>query len=407
MAPSRTRAPILLLSTPTLPPLGADTWIHALIARGLDRDAFEVHVACNPGPAGSPTPAFQAFSAIPDVRLRTVNLGPELFGKRGLARVRGLLATAPAVASLASLARYVRRNRIRILHTTDRPRDALATVLLARLTGARSLVHVHVAFGDWMSPALRWSFAHADALVGVSGYVARTLVDAGYPPQRTHAVLNAIDASAWDPRLDPERTRASLGIPAGAPVITCVARMFPSKGQAELVRAFAEVRQKFPDARLLLVGIDVTPAHAFTRELEGLVEAAGLTGSVIFSGHRADVPQIMGATDVFAMASCGEPFGLVYAEAMAMLRPVVALDSGGASEVVEHGKSGLLSAPGDAAGLAKNLVTLLADPDLRRRMGQYGRRQVELRFSPARLARDVERIYAGLLGGGPASREAP
>src|SRR5206468_5991867 len=104
----------------------------------------------------------------------------------------------------------------------------------------------------------------------------------------------------------------------------------------------------------------------------------------------------MAACDVFALPSFEEPFGLVYAEAMAMKRPVVALGNGGTPEVVEHGKSGLLSSPGDDEALANNIITLLRDPDLRARMGEYGRRQVETRFAPARMARDMEQVYGEL-----------
>jgi glycosyltransferase involved in cell wall biosynthesis len=87
----------------------------------------------------------------------------------------------------------------------------------------------------------------------------------------------------------------------------------------------------------------------------------------------------------------------VFAEAMAMKRPVVALDNGGTPEVVRHGETGLLSRPGDIEALASNLSLLLADPSLRARMGDAGRRNVEARFTPAELARGIERIYSSLL----------
>jgi glycosyltransferase involved in cell wall biosynthesis len=83
---------------------------------------------------------------------------------------------------------------------------------------------------------------------------------------------------------------------------------------------------------------------------------------------------------------------------MAMKRPVVALNNGGTPEVVDHGKTGLLAPPGDIPALAQHLLTLIRDPGLRARMGEQGRREVESRFSAQRMARDVEQLYAGLLG---------
>ncbi len=107
---------------------------------------------------------------------------------------------------------------------------------------------------------------------------------------------------------------------------------------------------------------------------------------------------LMAAADVFAMPSVGEPFGLVYAEAMAMELPVVALDSGGTPEVVQHGTTGLLSAPGNLDALADNLSRLLADPDRRHRMGMNGRHRVETEFTSARMAADVAHVYQAVLG---------
>jgi glycosyltransferase involved in cell wall biosynthesis len=118
---------------------------------------------------------------------------------------------------------------------------------------------------------------------------------------------------------------------------------------------------------------------------------------VIFTGQRADMPALMAASAVFALASDEEPFGLVFAEAMAMKKPVVALNNGGAPEVVDHGKSGLLSAPGDQDALEANLLTLLRDPALRARMGEYGRQQAEARFTARRMAADVGHIYESLV----------
>jgi len=85
-------------------------------------------------------------------------------------------------------------------------------------------------------------------------------------------------------------------------------------------------------------------------------------------------------------------------EAMAMKKPVVAFDSGGTPEVVEHEKSGLLSPQDDVPALAANLRRLVCDPELRTRMGEYGRQQVETRFVPRRLAEDVARVYTEVMG---------
>lgn len=393
------KLPVLFVHTATRPPLGADTWIQALIIRHLDRNKHDVHVACATGPADAPTPTYNALRNIPNLTIKPVNLGTEMFAKSASQRALAALDSVPAVWNLAELAWYIKRHRIRILHTSDRPRDALACVMLAKLTGAKCIIHVHVDYGDWMSKMLRWSMGQADALIGVSEFVTRSLVNGGgYSAAKTHTVLNSIDLEAWDYRIDTGAVRAELGIPEDAPVMTCVARIFPRKAQLELVRALALLRPEWPNLRLMLVGEDYPPGTHYSEEVRALARELGVAEQLVFTGLRRDVARLMAASDLLAMAGHEEPFGLVYAEAMAMKRPVVALENGGTPEVVEHGKSGLLSRGSDTRALADNIRTLVADPALRTRMGEYGRQQVELRFTPKRLAEDVARVYDELLG---------
>lgn len=391
---------VLFIHSATRPPLGADTWIHALILRHLDREQHEVHVACATGPEDAPTPTYSAVRSIPNLFIKPVNLGSELFAKSLFGRGEAVLKTAPAVWNVLELARYIRKHRIQIVHTSDRPRDAFVSALLARMTGAKCIVHVHVTYGDWMSGMLRWSMQKADALIGVSDFVAQSLVDGGYERRKTHGVLNAINLEAWDYRTDPGPVRADLGIASDAPVIACVARVFLPKGQARLIRALGMLRSELPNIKLLIIGQDYPPGNRYSDELRALASELGIAENVIFTGLRSDVPRLMAAADIFAMPSFEEPFGLVYAEAMAMKRPVIAINSGGTPEVVEHGKSGLLSPEGDDETLAKNIRQLILDPKLRAEMGEYGRRQVEERFVPAVLAKRVSRVYDKLLGRG-------
>ena len=375
---------------------GADTWIQALLMRSLDRSRFEVHAACAADRSGAPSPASKALAEIPGLRLRPTEFGPSFYGLNGWRKAREAARVLPAVASLLGLARYVRRHRITILHSSDRPRDVLACALLARATGARSVIHVHVKFDRWISRGVRWGLAGADALIGVSRFVADTLVAGGYAAEKTHAVLNSIVPSDWDPAIDPGPVRAELGLAAGAPVIASVSRLFRWKGHDLLIRAFAEVRKALPGARLLIVGQDYPPGSGVTAELRALASSLDLGESVLFAGQRRDVARLIAAADVFALASFEEPFGLVYAEAMALRRPVAALANGGTPEVVEHGRTGLLSPPADAGALATNLLTLLRDPALRKAMGDAGRARALALFSPERLARDCERVYDSL-----------
>jgi hypothetical protein len=154
---------------------GADTWIHLLLLRNLSQGQFELHAAGQPG---LPASAFDELRAVPGVALRPTNFGPSLWQRSNLQKVASLAGALPAAASLLGLAAYIRRHRIEILHSTDRPRDAIACVVLAALTGARALIHVHVNYGDWMSRGVTRALGRADAIIGVSNHTARTFVEA-------------------------------------------------------------------------------------------------------------------------------------------------------------------------------------------------------------------------------------
>jgi len=387
---------VLFISSPLT--IGADTWIHLLLLRHLAPAQFELFAAGQPARTSEErSPAFEALRLIPELSVRPTYFGPSLSGQSLPQKIESATSMLPAAASLFGLVRFIQRHRIQILHSTDRPRDAIACAALSALTGAKSVIHVHVKYGDWMSRGVKWALGHADAVVGVSDFVAESLVASGYRRERVHSVLNAIELSKWDPTLSPLPGRASLNVAADAPLIVSVARLFHWKGHAELIRALAIVKRELPAVRLAIVGADYPEGSGTTRTLTALAHEQGVAENVIFTGQRSDIDALLAASDVFALPSFEEPFGLVYTEAMAMKRPVVALRNGGAPEVVDHGKSGLLAAPGDIAELAAHLLTLLRNPALRAEFGEYGRQQVAARFTPSRMADDFAHLYAKLL----------
>jgi glycosyltransferase involved in cell wall biosynthesis len=381
--------------------LGADSLIHAHLMRHLDRSRFEVHVACTvgDGPSAPTPPSLAALEKIPNIRLRRTSFVPGLSQRDLKGILRGARASLNFPVEYLSLVDYVRRERIKIIHGTEKPRDGLYAVTLGRLTGAKSIVHVHVKWSEEYTAPAKWAVRHASAAFGITRWVSDTVIGMGKSPHQVHTILNCLDATRWDPAIDGTAIRREFGVAPETPLLVSVSRLFSWKGQRELVQALALVKKQVPGVRLLIVGDDDPYVHggSFTRELKALVEKLDLSSTVTFTGPRSDVPEIMAASDVYAMPSYEEPFGVVFLEAMAMRLPVAAVGNGGTPEVVEHGRSGLLSPPWDVEELAKNLLTLIRDPELRRSMGAYGRSRVLDYFTPERAARDTEQAYLRLL----------
>jgi len=383
---------------------GADSAIHAELMKYFDRSAVEVHVAQTTDEPSDPRmSAFARISAIPNVSIRRTSFGPSVHGMAHSARVGKVLQGGQALMGLAGLAVYIKRRNIRVIHATEKPRDAFYGVLLGKLTGARSVIHMHVGYDDWLARTVKWALGQADAIVAISRFVAESLAAAGYARDKIFVVHNALDVTKWDATIDGAEVRRELGIPTDALVVGIASRLFKWKGHGYLVNAMAAVIDELPEARLVIVGEDDPRADpgsgSYRAQLEHQAAQLGIASNVLFTGFRTDVPRMMAAFDVFAHPSWEEPFGMVFLEAGAMNKPVVCWASGGAPEVIVDGETGLLVERGSVPALAEALLRLLHDPALRQRMGEAGRRRATQVFSPQAMCATMLDVYRATLSG--------
>jgi glycosyltransferase involved in cell wall biosynthesis len=163
------------------------------------------------------------------------------------------------------------------------------------------------------------------------------------------------------------------------------------KGHAVLLEAAVKVRRAIPDVRFLLVGHGPLESDIRRRSSQ-----LGLDGTVVFAGARDDAPRVTGALDLFALPSVSEGLAISLIEAMALGRPAVVTGVGGLTEVVEHGKQGLVIDPGNPTALADAIVMLLHDENQRRKLGEAGRLRAA-DFDIRKAVRRHEKVYAELL----------
>jgi glycosyltransferase involved in cell wall biosynthesis len=174
------------------------------------------------------------------------------------------------------------------------------------------------------------------------------------------------------------------------PTVTFMAALTDDKGAVDLLQAMQRLWQRGSDAVLVLAGPSVSPS-SFKKRFSDLAEADRVRIRRLGPVGGQLKQDLLAATDVFAMPSRVDSFGIVYLEAWAYGVPVVGCRAGGVPEVIDDGQDGLLVPFGDPDALARAVESLLADGGRRREMGQRGRRKVEAHFT-------WDRIYEGLGG---------
>ena len=276
----------------------------------------------------------------------------------------------------ANVLRLLREARAPVvhIHTGDIavPRVTLGAMDLLRYPHA--FATIQSAYAEAMpvgSPRARyWAEAAArrfHKVVCPSEHSARAQVAYGVPRERVQVIHNSVDTE-WFGGGDPALARRALGLPPGAPLVVFSARLHPQKRPLDAVAAFARVAEAFPDAHLALVGdgpLRITVHQA--------VEAAGLKDRVHFLGHRADVRDWLAGATVWFLPTEAENFSLAVLEALAAGRPVLSTHCRGNDEVLRDGENALTTGVGDVEAMAQGLRRLLADPALRRRLGESGR----------------------------------
>ncbi|MFJ6567004.1 glycosyltransferase family 4 protein [Streptomyces sp. NPDC091292] len=375
-----------LIVTNDFPPRpgGIQAFLHNMALR-LDPDRIVVYASTwKRGHEGAEaTAAFDAEQPFTVVRDRTTMLLPTPRTTRravGLLREHGCTSVwFGAAAPLGLMAPALRSAGARRLVATTHGHEAG----WAQLPASRQL--------------LRRIGEHTDTLTYLGEYT-RSRIAAALTPEAAARMVQlppGVDEKTFHPDSGGAAVRARLGL-ADRPVVVCVSRLVPRKGQDTLIRAMPRILAARPDTVLLIVG-----GGPYEKDLRTLARGTGVADSVRFTGAVpwSELPAHYGAGDVFAMPCRTrrggldvEGLGIVYLEASATGLPVVAGDSGGAPDAVLDGETGWVVRGGDAPETADRVLALLADPELRARMGERGRAWVEEKWRWDLLAERLKEL---------------
>jgi phosphatidyl-myo-inositol dimannoside synthase len=376
------RVPKVLIVSNDFPPRrgGIQSFVHALASR-MQAGSVVVYA-----PSWEGVTAFDDRQPFPVVRHPTSLMLPVPSVARRAARILKehdcdtvLFGAAAPLGLLApSLRRAGARRVVGITHGHEAG--------WAALPGARGLLH---RIGD-----------QVDVLTYLGEYFRVRLARALSPEAAARMVRLApgVDPATFRPGAGGDKIRERLGL-EHRPVVVCVSRMVPRKGQDTLIRAWPRVLAAAGDPVLLLVG-----DGPYRADLARLAGRTGVSGSVMFTGPVpwADLPAYYDAGNVFAMPCRTrhggldvEGLGIVYLEASASGLPVVGGDSGGAPDAIMNGETGYVVPGRDVAAVADRIAGLLADPAGAAAMGEKGMAWIDREWRWELVAQRLQQILAG------------
>jgi glycosyltransferase involved in cell wall biosynthesis len=298
------------------------------------------------------------------------------------------------IAALARLERFLRRERVDVLHSHKFGSNVWGTLVgrIARVPVV--LAHEHT--WSYEGQPLRRFLDRELIARGATRFIAVSREDRrrmseveGIDPARTLFIPNGVLSS---PEPSGRDVRAELGIAREAPVIGAVGVLREQKALHVLLHALAQLRERRPDVRLLIVGDG--PERA---ALEALAAELGIVDAVVFMGHRGDVPDVLRALDVAVSCSDFEGSPLAVMEYMDAALPIVATAVGGVPDLIESGVHGLLVPRGEPQALAGAIAQALAEPERAQEMGSRARERRRSEFDIDTLVRRLEALYLELL----------
>jgi glycosyltransferase involved in cell wall biosynthesis len=237
-------------------------------------------------------------------------------------------------------------------------------------------------------------------LIAVSQATKRFHIAQGMQADRVQVITNGVDTNRFCPVPANGTLKRELGLGDHSRLIGQIGQICLRKGQTLLARAAVTLAREFPEVHTLIVG----ERHSQKREsidyentLRQTFRAAGIADRLHCLGFRDDIPALLNEIDLLVHPAHQEPLGRVLLEAAACARPIVATNVGGTPEILAHGVSALLVAPGDTDALTCAIQRLLHDPELRTRLGNQARTCVKEKFALPRATARVRAFWESFL----------
>jgi glycosyltransferase involved in cell wall biosynthesis len=297
------------------------------------------------------------------------------------------------LAVWSQLRSLVKRESIDLIHTHGYKSDVLGYLAghgsKAKLVTTQHGFIRNTLLGRLYNRLAIMAAMHMDRVIAVSHNMRDTLRDAGVPEHKLVVIHNAIVVSSYPPSLPSEAVLERHSIRACSPIISCIGRLSPEKGQDILCQAIISLSHEFPSICLMLIGTGP--------DLEVLKERYGKhSRHIVFVGHASDVREYLSVTDIHVLPSFTEGLPNVVLEAGCMGIPTVATSVGGTPECLIDGVTGILVPPGSASILAETISRLHRGKAMRQKLGAEASCFVRKKFSFENRVNNIMALYEEL-----------
>ena len=308
-------------------------------------------------------------------------------------RIHVPLRNSVDVLSAKTIAKFIRENKIEIVHA-HLARDYPLASLAARLRpGSKLIFSRHVLFP--MKNFHKLVLGNVSKVIAVSSAVEKHL-EKVFPKRKIVCVPNGIEIGKWADNDHSELSRKfrfEHNIPFDAPLIGTVGELTKLKGQKDFVIAANEISKNISGTYFVVVGRDNSSDQNYKRNLKRLVEALDLKKQFIFIDWVEETAPLLSALDLFVSSSYSESFGLAILEAMASGTAVIATETAGARELLVSGNTGVLTPIKDAVEIAKSACELLEDNQIRENLRKNGQRFAKKNFNLLKMVDRTEKVY--------------
>ncbi len=309
-----------------------------------------------------------------------------------ITEIDGISDKSFSVSAVKNFIRVIKDKKPDVIHT----HASLSARIAAKLCGV-PVVHTRHCLEDKKSfpKNIIYRFinnALSAHVIGVSRAVTENLKEDGIKKEKLSLVYNGITPLRCYTPEEKLEARQSFGIGKDNISIGIVARLEEVKNPLLFTEAAKTVAEKVPEAFFLIVG-EGSLRHEVEKAISPIADRACITG------YLSDVEKAYNAMDILTLTSSKEALSISLIEGQSIGIPVISTDSGGPSEVINHGENGLITPNGDAAALSDAIIQLINSPETRDKFGKCAAQTVRQKFTSDKMAQSIEQIYKKLAGG--------